>query len=323
MRFENDDFNLVEGEVIEQERELQDTTIDQVDGLSISQIEAMPASTTSGSGYTDSTTTFAIENERYTSRAKFIKRIDEDYFFRPISFYGFDKNLPIPIKAQDRIISQVNIDEDSLPMGANADISGSVKYDSGQINEVTITHTGYKFKDNEILTVINTNPNNELRYNDVVATARIRTLGQGNTTGEWKTRNSFIGEYGTRIHDNDYYQEYAYDISSMINPEVYTPIVKNVVGVAGTKMFSTSLINSENAVDPTIDVLVQKYSIVLQDYIAEGTGIVGDPTYDINVQANIDDRVLTTDSTDPAKDGETFVAVTTSTNPNQTNLADE
>ena len=317
LRFVNDDFNLVEGEVIEQERELQDTTIDQVDGLSIPQIEAMPASTTSGVSYKDSTTTFSIENERYIAKAKFIKRVDEDYFFRPISFNGFDRNVPIRIKAQDRIISQVNIDEDSLPMGANADISGSVKYDSGQINEVTITHTGYKFKDNEILSVINTNPNNELRYNDVVATARIRTLGQGNTTGEWKTRNSFVGEYGTRIHDNDYYQEYAYDISSMINPEVYTPIVKNVVGVAGTKMFSTSLINSENAVDPSIDVLVQKYSIVLQDYIAEGSGVVGDPTFDINVQSDIEDRVLTDEA------GETFVAVTTSTNPNNTNLADE
>ena len=317
LRFINDDFNLVEGEVIEQERELQDTTIDQVDGLSIPQIEAMPASTTSGVSYKDSTTTFSIENERYIAKAKFIKRVDEDYFFRPISFHGFDRNVPIPIKAQDRIISQVNIDEDSLPMGANADISGSVKYDSGQINEVTITHTGYKFKDNEILTIINTNPNNELRYNDVVATARIRTLGQGNTTGEWRSRNSFVGEYGTRIHDNDYYQEYAYDISSMINPEVYTPIVKNVVGVAGTKMFSTSLINSENAVDPSIDVLVQKYSIVLQDYVAEGSGVVGDPTFDINVQSDIEDRVLTDEA------GETFVAVTTSTNPNNTNLADE
>ena len=317
LRFINDDFNLVEGEVIEQERELEDTSLDQVDGLSISQIAAMPASTTSGASYTDSTTTFSIENEKYTAKAKFIKRIDEDYFFRPISFYGFDKKLPIPIKAQDRIISQVNIDEDSLPMGANADISGSVKYDSGQINEVTITHTGYKFKDNEILTVINTNPNNELRYNDVVATARIRTLGQGNTTGEWKTRNSFVGEYGTRIHDNDYYQEYAYDISSMINPEVYTPIVKNVVGVAGTKMFSTSLINSENAVDPSIDVLIQKYSIVLQDYIAEGTGVVGDPTYEIDTQSDINDRVLI------SEDDETFVAVTTSTNVNNPNLADE
>jgi hypothetical protein len=103
----------------------------------------------------------------------------------------------------------------------------------------------------------------------------------------------------------------------MINPEVYTPIVKNVVGVAGTKMFSTSLINSENAVDPSIDVLVQKYSIVLQDYIAEGSGVVGDPTFDINVQSDIEDRVLTDEA------GETFVAVTTSTNPNNTNLADE
>lgn len=312
LRFENDDFNLVPGEVVEQERTLEDTSLDQVNGLSISQIAEMPASTIEGPGYSNSTTTFAIESEKYTAKAKFVKRIDEDYFFRPISFHGFDRNLPIPIKAQDRIISQFNIDHDSLPMGANADISGSVKYDSGQINKIAITHTGYKFKDNEVLRVINTNPKNELRYNDQVATVKIRTLGQGNTTGEWRSRNSFIGEYGTRIHDNDYYQEYAYDISSMINPEVYTPIVKEVVGVAGTKMFSTPLINSENAVDPSIDVQIQKYSIVLQDMIAQGVGIESDPAFNIDAQALESDKVLTDET------GDTFVAVTTQSadNPN-------
>ena len=158
-------------------------------------------------------------------------------------------------------------------MGANAVILGPAQYDSGQVEEIEMTHTGYKFSDKEDLRMINTNPNST-RYNQEVATINIRTLGQGNTSGSWKTKNSFLNEYTTRVHDNDYYQEYSYDILSMISPDVYTPLVKNVIGVAGTKMFSTPLINSDSPMLANVDVDIEKYEIATENLEAQGIGSI-------------------------------------------------
>jgi hypothetical protein len=189
-------------------------------------------------------------------------------------------------------------------MGANAIIAGPANYDSGQVDELEVTHTGYKFDDTEVVNIVNTNPDSA-RYNQVVCTADVRTLGQGNTSGKWKTRNSFVGEESTRIHDNDYYQEYSYDISSMIDPVIYTPLVKNVVGVAGTKMFSTPLINSDNAVQSNVDVEIQRFGITIEDMIAQGTGDannaslnLNDPQQVIQTEGGEDYKVVTVTETE-------------------------
>ena len=317
VRFDDADFNLRENEIVTQEIVLDANLIDQVNGLSEATINGMASGynttafvltdVTDGSvipisiPYGTSNTTFEIVTEKYTSKAKFVKRVDEDFYFRPITFYTFDKNVPINIRAKDRNMTDIGRDESSLPMGANAIIAGPANYDSGQIDELEVTHTGYKFDDNELVNIVNTNPDS-IRYNKVVCTADLRTLGQGNTSGKWKTRNSFVGEYSTRIHDNDYYQEYSYDISSMIDPVVYSPLVKNVVGVAGTKMFSTPLINSDNAMQSNVDVEIQRFTINVEDLIAQGTGDAN------NAALNLDDpqQVLQTEG------GEDYKVVTVS-----------
>ncbi len=289
LRFNNSDFSLRDQEVVEQEIILNANAIDEVNGLTQSAITEIPA-TNIGTlvsafdqtndidinvniTYANSITTFEIEEEKYTAKAKYLKRIDEDFYFRPITFYSFDKDVPINIRAEDRIITSIGSDEDSLPMGANAVILGPAQYDSGQVDEIEMTHTGYKFSDKENLRMINTNPNSS-RYDQEIATINIRTLGQGNTSGSWKTKNSFLNEYATRTHDNDYYQEYSYDILSMISPAVYTPLVKNVIGVAGTKMFSTPLINSDSPMLANVDVDIEKYEIATENLEAQGIGSI-------------------------------------------------
>lgn len=290
LRFDDDNFQLRIGEVVEQEREIEDTSVDAVNGLSPAQALTIAASTTEKPeslppevAYGISTTTFSIENEKYTAKAKFLKRVEQDFYFRPISFYLYDTALPLNIQAQDRNIISMGQDQDSLPMGANAVIEGNVKYDTGQIDEIVVTHTGYKYQDNEVVTMINTTPGSP-RENDIVGNVTLRTLGQGNTKGKWKTRSSFVGHDLTKIHDNDYYQEYSYDISSIINPEIYTPLVKNIVGVAGTKMFSTPLINSDNPMQSNVDAEVQRFDIRTDDLVAEGTGSLFNAAEDLNDQ---------------------------------------
>jgi plastocyanin len=249
--------------------------------LTASEVRDLPASTRltvdSTFNYEESVTSFELLEEKYDVRMKFLKRVGTEFYFRPVSFFGVDQNAPITIRAEDRKILTIRKDQESLPMGANAQVLGAAEYSTGQVEEIKVLHTGYKYKDGEMVDLVNIEEDSPT-YNQVVATAKISANGQGSTEGRWKDTSSFLNESSAIVHDNNYYQEYSYDISTMIDPEIFTPLVKDVVGVAGTKMFHTPLINSENSFESNVDVDIVTFDVVLEPFIAEGTGFVGDPT---------------------------------------------
>ena len=153
-------------------------------------------------------------------------------------------------------------------MGANATISGRASYETGQIKSIAIVNSGYRYQDSEIVSVVNNEPTSPY-YNQVVANATVRTLGAGATEGTWKTTTSFLSDVTKKIHDNYYYQEYSYEVSSIVDPAKYEPLIKDTIGVAGTKIFSAPLINSINNVAPTIDIELQVYDISEENVLTE------------------------------------------------------
>ena len=262
LTFDVVDFELTVGDIITQERELPDIEINQAGNIDEAGIEAIPASTT-GPGYTQSVTTFDYITGNtipYTTRAKFIKRVDNQFYFRPLSFHGFELGVPVVIDNNEKTISDIGQDAESLPIGANAVIRGRASFESGQIDEVVISKTGYRYSDGETVDIVNIEPDS-VNYNKVVAKATVRTLGQGRTAGRWKSKTSFVSESSKKIHDNDYYQEYSYDVSSIVNPVKYKPLIDDIVGVSGTKLFSTPLINSINEMDSDLDVAFTYYDV--------------------------------------------------------------
>jgi len=186
-----------------------------------------------------------------------------------MSFYRFDDNETITIRSIERVIVGLREDEESQPMGANAVIKGSASYASGQIDEVAITHTGYKYATGATVDIINKNIDSA-NYDTSVASAVVESIGQGNTLGRWKTKSSFLNDSSAIVHDNDYYQEFSYDIKALTGPEVYTPLVKDVVGVSGTKMFSTPLINSVNRLETNLSSEIVFFDVDLVDLTTEG-----------------------------------------------------
>ena len=246
--FDNVNFFLREGDVLTQRLTLPGINVDETNGLTEDAVEAMPASAGS------STTTFdLVVTQEYDAKIKFLRRSGNDFYFRPMSFYPIDTSLPISIKGSNKTITSFTIDDDSLPMGANAKIVGEALYQSGQLVDVNIVKSGYKFVDGEQVDIINleaTSPS----YNKKIATADVRTLTQGKTEGRWRSKTSFLSEESKRLHDNDYYQEYSYDISSIIDPSKYDELLDQTVAVAGTKRFSTPLINSNNTIESGLEV---------------------------------------------------------------------
>ena len=201
---------------------------------------------------------------RYQAKGKFLKREGNDFYFQKLSFYDFDENYPIFIKNNPYTLSGTRPDPNSFAMGRNAIISGNASYETGQIEDLDITNTGYRYVDGEVVNLKN-------ESEQLVAKAVIRTLGPGKTEGKWSSTTSFLSDNTKYLHDNDYYQEYSYEISSVIDPEKYTQLIKDTVGVAGTKVFSSPLINSTSNLDSTLDVEFQVWNLSNEPYITEGT----------------------------------------------------
>ena len=200
----------------------------------------------------------------YTAKGRFLKREGNDFYFRQLSFYDFDEAYQINIKNNLYTITDVRPDSTSLPMGKNALITGDASYEKGQIESIKVTNTGYRYGDQEAVDVQNL-------AGQKVATATLRTLGPGTTEGKWSSSTSFLSDKTKALHDNDYYQEYSYDISTIIDPERYSTLIKDTVGVAGTKVFGSPLINTNSNLNSTLDVEFQVWNLSDENYVTEGS----------------------------------------------------
>ena len=232
LTFANPDFLLEVGDTVSQSVQIEDPSFE-----------------------TDSTV-------NYTAKGRFLKREGNDFYFRQLSFYDFDENYQINIKNNLYTLTNVRPDSNSLPMGKNAVISGDASYEQGQIDTINVTNTGYRYGDQEIVDVQNSS-------GQTVATATLRTLGPGTTEGKWSSSTSFLSDSTKALHDNDYYQEYSYDISTIIDPAKYDTLIKDTVGVAGTKVFGSPLINTTSNLDSTLDVEFQVWNLADQPYVTE------------------------------------------------------
>ena len=232
----------------------------------------------------------------YTVRAQFLRRLGDVYYFRRKAFYDFDEDLPVTIKSNQYFIIDTINDEESRALGNNSDIRGDAQFARGQIDTVKITDSGYRYRDGEEVELVYTNDTHadgsvNVNKGKVVATAVLSAKGTGFTEGRWKTTTSFLNEPTKVIRDNDYYQEYSYDVSSIVSPEKYESFVKDQVSVAGTKLFSSPLINSVNSFDEDVDMSVEIYrldeelGVQLNNAVIDTLGATG---YTLNPSTAID-----------------------------------
>ena len=126
-------------------------------------------------------------------------------------------------------------DLDGSRMGDNADISGTVIVANGVAVAAEIIDSGYGYLHNVEASL-------ERDQNPFIVTANTIVETQGVGTGYWETRTSHPDE-SAKIHDNNYYQEFSYDIQTGVSIDRYREIVRNVLHVAGTKLFGTVIKN--------------------------------------------------------------------------------
>ena len=131
-------------------------------------------------------------------------------------------------------VTAINRVEGSTFYGYNADILASAA--SGAIEEIQVVDSGFGYQDGEEVQLVSSN-------NTFSATGIVSLERQGTGLGYFKNTNGFLNS-DKYIHDGDFYQNYSYQVQSSLPLEVYADVLKQLMHVAGTKLFGNVVKNS-------------------------------------------------------------------------------
>lgn len=123
------------------------------------------------------------------------------------------------------------------PIGLNAEITANVVTGDGEVTSLQVIDSGFAYSNAEIVDFVS---EDNLR----AGTAKIVLDGHGIGIGYYRSSKGFLSD-DIYVHDNDYYQEYSYEILSKISVDRYSDMFKKVMHVAGTKFFGSALIVEE------------------------------------------------------------------------------
>jgi hypothetical protein len=117
----------------------------------------------------------------------------------------------------------------SMPIGLNAVVSSNVTSGNGVIANLEVYDSGFGYLQDEIAGFVS---EDGLRAGRV----KLNLIKQGQSEGYYRDKGSFLSD-NKYLHDGEYYQEYSYEVRSSITLNKYFDMLKQVVHVAGTKMF--------------------------------------------------------------------------------------
>lgn len=116
-------------------------------------------------------------------------------------------------------------------MGNNAVVISEAGSANGTIEGVEIVDSGFAYRENELVVLrANNNP--------FVASGFVRNQKQGVGEGFWTSTKGFL-DSNKYIIDSNYYQEYSFEIQTGLTLEKYADVLKQLIQVAGTKLFGT------------------------------------------------------------------------------------
>lgn len=126
-------------------------------------------------------------------------------------------------------VVSVSQDPTSNVIGDNAIVIANVVATEGTISGLTVTDSGTGYINNE---GVNISSLDGARF----ATAKANVSSEGIGTGYYSSTRSFLDDT-KYIQDGEYYQNYSYEIQTSISIEKYFETLKQVLHVAGKKMF--------------------------------------------------------------------------------------
>lgn len=126
-------------------------------------------------------------------------------------------------------VVSVAIDPNSNVVGDNAIIIANVVSSEGTISSLEVVDSGLGYSHNEGLTLRSLDGARE-------ASGKANVFSQGIGTGYYSSTKSFLNDT-KYIQDGEYYQNYSYEIRTSIPIERYFDTLKDVLHIAGKKMY--------------------------------------------------------------------------------------
>lgn len=180
-----------------------------------------------------------------------------------------------------------SISDYSAPqMGYNAFISGDVKGETGSVSKVAIVSSGIGYNDGDEVVMQHVPSFNQIENINLVE--GIARLGNGGKqTGYWETVTSHLNEVDIRIRDNKYYQEFSYDIIASVSFDKYEKLIRDVLHVAGTKMFGSVAKVSEVSISSVASTEIRTTQLATSFLEANGANLLANTAY-VTVQTEVE-----------------------------------
>lgn len=116
------------------------------------------------------------------------------------------------------------------PIGLNAEVTANVQVSAGSVTSLEVVDSGFGYIPGEDVSFISSDG---LRS----GLAKVNLGKKGVSEGFYKNRNGFVSDT-KYVFDGNYYQDYSYEVRTSVTADKYAEMLKNVLHVAGTKMFS-------------------------------------------------------------------------------------
>jgi hypothetical protein len=126
-------------------------------------------------------------------------------------------------------VVSVTPDSNSFVVGDNAVILANVVSSEGTISGLEVIDSGIGYTHNEGLTLASLDGARE-------ASGKANVATQGIGSGYYSSTKSFLNDT-KYIQDGEYYQSYSYEIQTSIPIEKYFDTLKEVLHIAGKKMY--------------------------------------------------------------------------------------
>jgi hypothetical protein len=176
-----------------------------------------------------------------TVRGRVVNTIGNEIYVTQLTFESFVTTSPIFKQGSTTPITAVSRsrDQNSRPLGLNADISANVETVVGRIEAIDVIDSGFGYGDKSIAQVFNTTKSEREGSSsttpDCLVTVNARD--QGIAEGRWESFFSHINQEKV-IQDSLFYQDYSYQVTTDVSSTEYINEYIDTVHPVGMKLFT-------------------------------------------------------------------------------------
>jgi hypothetical protein len=201
----------------------------------------------------------AINSVQYANGTyEMVVRVFQDFNQRKPANINYANNDTVTLKIYDESYTPGTIDtrtpvdegtakivsiEDRGVLGENAEVNATVGA-NGTISSIRVLDSGFAYQDNEIVIIEATNRNLAVGGN-----ARISLNGVANAEGYYASSRSHVSSQRGYIHDNEYYQEFSYEVVSPISLNRFRDYALQLVHPAGQALYGEFRLQSNAEVN--------------------------------------------------------------------------